>query len=98
DSLKPRQTPDELLRQLTRIAHADPADQAQGPADQALRLADAVALIVGDQRLGIGGRLELRLEPAGIEQQRIELLALLSLREVVREKEVIVATGPGVGL
>ena len=98
EDLEPRQTPDQLRQQLERIAGADAADEAQSPADEALRLADAVKLIVGGQRLRVRGRLKLRLEPGGVEQQRVKLRALVRRGEVMREKQVIVAPRARVGL
>ena len=53
NNLETSQASDELLRQLTRVARAYAADQAQRAANKTLRLADAVALLVGDQRLNI---------------------------------------------
>jgi hypothetical protein len=80
---------DDLQRRHPFATGLDYVLDAIGDLDVPLgrRLADAVALIVGDQRLRIRGRLQLRLEPGGIEQQRVQPLALLSLRK--RKREVI---------
>ncbi len=75
------------------IAGENPADQPQRSADEVLRFALAIKLVVGNRELGDCGGVKLRLEPAGIEQQRVELLALARLGEVVRKVEVEVAAG-----
>ncbi len=54
----------------------------------------AILLIVEEQAERIAGRVELRLEPAGIEQQRVQLLALARLGEVMRETAIEVAARP----
>ena len=84
--------------QLARIPGANAANQRQRPADEVLCLARAIKLVVGDEQLRVAGRLKLRLEPSGVEQHRIQLLALARLGEVMREIKVIVAPGPRVAL
>ncbi len=80
--------------QLARIPGANAANQPQRPANEALGLARAIKLVVGDKQLRVAGRLKLRLEPCGVEQQRIQPLALVRLGEVMREAAVEVATRP----
>jgi len=54
--------------------------------------------IIGDQRLGAGGRSEFCLEPARIKQQRVEPRALLGLGQMVRDVEVEIASRRRVSL
>ena len=80
--------------QLARVPGANAANQPQRPADEALCLARAIKAVVGDEQLRVSGRLELRLQPAGVEQQSVDLLAFPRLGEVMGEVEVAVSPRP----
>ena len=84
----------QLHRQLPAVARDDSANQPQRPADEALRFSRAILLIVEKQTERIAGRVELRFQPGGIEQQRCQLLALAGLGEMMREAAIEVAARP----
>ncbi len=84
----------ELNRQLTRISRDNTADQPQRPTDEALRFAGAILLVVEEQPDRISGRVELCLEPARIEQQRVQFLAFASLGKVVGKTAVKIPACP----
>src|ERR1700733_1676285 len=62
-----RETIGQLHRQLTAITRDNPADQPQRSADETLRFARAIKLVVSEESEGTARRVELRLQPARIE-------------------------------
>jgi hypothetical protein len=79
---------------LRRVAGADTGNQPQGSADEALRFAGGILLIVEEQSERVGGCVELRLEPGRIEQQRVQLVALTRFGEMMWTTKVKVAASP----
>src|SRR5208337_4465175 len=55
-------------------------------------------MIVGEEGLRVSGRFELPNKPTRVKQQRVEALALIRLREVMREVQVIVTLRPRITL
>ena len=80
----------DLWEKLAPIARTDAAGQAERPADQVWHLALAVPGIIGNERRRAAGGRELGLQPAGIEQQRVQPRPLPGLGEMLGQIPVIV--------